>query len=342
MKSFAVVLVAAALAATAWFVWHMRAGEDAAESEAATEVAVHVAPIRRSTVRAYVTAYGMVEPEPASSDGPAASASVAPSVAGVIVAVNCVEGQRVGAGDVLFQLDSRSADVAADFAEKTVERERRLIQIEGTSEKVLQNAEQQLDAARVAQALLRVQSPLAGTVTRVNVKAGEAVDLSTVLAEVVDLDRLVVSARVPSAELALLEAGQSALVMFEDAAPPLTGTVSFVSPQVDAQTGTAEVRVRLPAGSNVRPGQFGTVRIVSAEHADILAVPIDSVVKNEEGDSVISIVEGNTARQMRVATGLRDSGLIEVEADGLRPGMTVVTEGAYALPAETAVRILED
>ncbi len=187
MKKFGGVLALVVLAGVIWFVWLKPGGDEATESEPATEVAVHLGKITRATLRAYVTAYGVVEPEPAAGDGPAASASVAPSVPGVVVEVKGVEGQHVAKGDVLFQLDSRAADVAADFAGKTVDREKQLLKIEGTSEKSVQDAEQQLDAARVQQALLRVQSPLAGTITRVNVKPGEAVDLTTVMATVVDL-----------------------------------------------------------------------------------------------------------------------------------------------------------
>lgn len=341
MKSLAVALVLVVLLGVAWIVWHTPAGDEVAEPEPTTEVAVRVGKITRTTLRVYVTAYGVVAPAPAGAN-PAASTAVAPSVAGVVVAVNCVEGQPVGKGELLFQLDSRAADVAVDFAEKAVERERRLLQIEGTSEKVLQAAEQQLDAARVQQALLRVESPLAGTVTRVNVKAGEAVDLTTVMAQIVDLDRLVVSAQVPSAELTALEVGRPVEVVLSAAASTLSGTLSFVSPQVDARTGTAEVRVALPSGSRLRPGQFATIRIVSTEHADTLAVPIESVAKDEDGASVVSIVEGDTAIRKQVSTGLRDGGLIEVAADGLQADQTVVTEGAYALPAETKIRVIAD
>ena len=100
--------------------------------------------------------------------------------------------------------------------------------------------------------------------------------------------------------------------------------------------------MKLPSASNLRPGQFVTVRIVSEEHADRLAVPVESVVKNEEGVSVIAVVDGDTAMQRPVTTGLRDRGLVEIEAAGLQPGMTVVTEGAYGLPAETKVRVIEN
>jgi membrane fusion protein, multidrug efflux system len=341
MRKFAVVLAIAVLAGLIWFVWLAPIEDEGTEAEPATDVAVHVGKVTRTTLRAYVTAYGVVEPEPA-GEKPAASASVAPSVSGVVVAVNCVEGQHVAKGEVLFRLDSRAADVAVDFAEKTVDREERLMQIEGTSAKALQNAQQELDAARVQQSLLRVQSPLTGTVMRVGVKPGEAVDLTTVMAELVDLDRLVVSGNVPSAELAALRVGQTVEVLADASASPVTGSLVFISPQVDRRTGTAEVRASLPSGSSLRPGQFVSFRIISAEHADSLAVPVESVVKDADGATVIAIVAAGTATQTPVKTGLRDGGLIEVEADGLQADMTVVTEGAYGLPRETKVQVLGD
>jgi len=329
----------AAVAGLAWLVWFKPAKPEEAEQKPDTEVPVRVGKIARATLRGYVIAYGAVEAEPA-GERPAASARVGPSVPGVVAEVKCVEGQRVDKGAVLFQLDSRAADVAVTFAEKTLERQKKLVQVDGTSQKALQEAEQQLAAARAQQALLRVQSPLAGTLLRLNVKPGEAVDLTSVLAEVIDLDRLVVSANVPSSELAALKAGQPAEVLADQPAPPLKGAVAYISSGLDAKTGTALVRASIPPNSGLRPGQFVTLRIVSAEHKDRLAVPVASVVKDAAGATVIALVQDDKAVQKPVKAGLRDGNLVEVEADGLQADMTVVTEGAYGLPKETKIRVL--
>jgi RND family efflux transporter MFP subunit len=338
-----------------WLVWFKPVTHEAEEAKPPTKVPVHVAKITRATLRAQVTAYGVVEPEP-SGERPAASARVAPSVPGIVARVSCAEGQRVDKGAGLFQLDSRAADVAADkalkaaeFAAKNVERQKKLMQVEGTSQKLLLEAEQaqtaarsELAAAQTQQALLRVQAPLAGVVTRVNIKPGEAVDLTTVLAEIIDLDRLVVTANVPGAELAMLKTGQAAEVRADAATVPVSGLLTFISSQVDARTGTAIVRTSVPANSGLRPGQFVTIRIVSEEHKDRLAVPVDSVVKDGEGGTVIALVQGDKATQKAVKAGLREGGLVEVEAEGLQEGLTVVTAGAYGLPKETKVRVLEE
>jgi RND family efflux transporter MFP subunit len=268
--------------------------------------------------------------------------------------VACTEGQRVEKGQLLFQLDPRAADVAAekarvaaDYARTTLERQRKLIDVEGTSrrqllasEQALAAAESDLRAAETRQALLRVEAPLSGTVARIAVKPGDGVDLTTTLAEIVDLDRLVVSAGVPSAELGPLQVGQPAEVRTEAGATPLSGTVVSIRPEVDPSTGTALVRVAVPSRSGLRPGQLVTVRIASEERADRLTVPEESVVKDAEGHWVVALVTDGVARQTPVRTGLRDAGRVEVEGDGLREGLTVVTEGAYALPAETKVRVI--
>jgi RND family efflux transporter MFP subunit len=234
-------------------------------------------------------------------------------------------------GALLFQLDSRAADIAVNYAEKTLERQKKLGLGEGTSQKAMQDAEQQVAAARAQQALLKVVSPLAGVVTRINVRPGEAADLTTVLAEVIDLDRLVVSASVPSAELSAVKVGQPAEVFASEGTNSILGKVAFIGSQVDAKSGSALVRVELPANSGLRPGQFLKVRIVSDEHKDCLAVPIASVAKDAGGAVKIALVADGKATLKPVKTGLRDGDWVEVQADDLKPDMEIVTEGAYGL-----------
>lgn len=345
-----VLAVLGGLAGLGW--WSGREGGSGA-AEVETEVAVHVGKVTRQTLRAWVTAYGVVEPEPPGGR-PTAGARVSPVTPGVVTAVLCTEGEAVEKGQILFQLDPRAADVSAEkarhaleYARTTLERQRKLMVVEGTSRRQLLEAEQtftaaeaDLRAAETQQALLRVLAPTAGTVARVAVKPGDGVDLTTILAEIVNLDRLVVSAGVPSAELGPLRVGQPAEVEGEGGAAPLAGSVASIRPEVDERTGTALVRVSVPARSGLRPGQLVTVRIVSEERKDRLTVPVESVVQDAEGRTVIALVADGKAAQRRVKVGLRDAGRVEVEGEGLEEGLTVVTEGAYGLPPETKVRVL--
>jgi membrane fusion protein (multidrug efflux system) len=348
--------VAAGLAAVAVIVTVLlvliRRGTSSGDEAIVTDVAVHVGTVRRATLHRYVTAYGYVEPEPAGGGRPPAGALLSPIAGGVLAEINCVEGQRVTAGTVLFRLDSRMAEVTVqkarqdlDFAEKAFKRQQELLPSSGTSERAYQEAQQQLDAARsalsaaeTALAYLRITAPLTGTVVRLSATVGQFVDPSTVLAEIVDLARLVVTANVPSREAAGLAAGLPVFLGADSTAP--RGRVRIVGKDIDPNTGTYRVQASIPPGSGFTPGQFTDIRIVAEERPDVLAVPEVSLVTRAGEGSWIMVVEGDSAVRRPVTVGLRDAGLVEVAGEGLAEGTTIVTDDAYSLPEVTKIRIV--
>ena len=290
-------------------------------------VSVQTNALQLATLHRYVQAYGTVEPAPATTNAPAAGVALAAPVAGVITKVALVEGQHVEKGDLVVELNSGTLTV--ENAEQEVARQRQLYAQQNTSQRNLQSAEAQL-------ALLRVLAPMSGTVVHVNVKPGQSVDLPTVVAEVMDLNRLVVSAQIPAAEAGELKAGNPVEVLTE---PPVTAELAFLSPTVDTNNNTVLARVLLPPGGLLRPGQFVALRIVTAVHVDCLAAPGESVVTDESGQSAIALVKGGQATQTAVRTGVRENGWIEVAAPGLKAGDVVVSVGAYGLPATTKIRV---
>ncbi len=321
--------------------------------EVAADMSVHVGSITRATLHRLITAYGSVEPEPAGRGRPPADAEVASPVTGVVARVECVEGQRLAKGDVLFRLDSRVAEVAYDkakkavaFAEANFERQKALLPAEGTSKKNYQEAEQQLNEARselaaaeTELALLKIEAPLAGTVVKVNVEPGEAVELNTVLATIIDLDRLVAAVAVPSREAAVLRVGQKA--KFE-AGRQAVGTVVYIGSKIDNRSDTLPVRISIPPGAGFRPGQFVSLGIISEEHSACLAVPEAAVTADtvESETGTIVLVSSGRAVRKPVKLGLRENGLVEVLADGLQEGQRIVTQDAYAVPDGTKIHIV--
>jgi membrane fusion protein (multidrug efflux system) len=257
----------------------------------------------------------------------------------------------------VVQLDDRTTRAAVDKArevlkraELTLARERALLDQRNTSEKQVELAQEEeasaradLAAAEAQMAVVDLASPLAGVVTRIQVQPGQAVDASAVVAEIVDLRRLVVSVAVPASEAALLKAARPVEIRLDDhtGEPAAKGEVTFVSPSVDPKTGTTLVRVALPADSTLWPGQWVHARILREEHADRLAVPSASVYTDHDGRSTLSVIEGDTAIRREVTVGLREGDLVEVSGAGLNAGARVVTVGSYGLPEKTKVRVLD-
>lgn len=304
------------------------AGASDEDENAATVVSVQTGALQLATLHRYVEGFGTMEPAPATADQPAASAQLAAPSVGVVSKVFVYEGQHVEKGDELVELDSSA--MTAAYAEQEVARQKKLYAQQNTSLRNLQNAEAQL-------ALLRVVAPLSGTVTRVNVKPGAAVDTSTVVAELMDLNRLAVRADIPVSAAGELKTGEELRTLTQ---PPVTARLTFISPAVDAGSGTVFVWAALPAGCGLRPGQFVPLEIVTAVHTNCLAAPEESVVTDESGHSVISLVQGDEAVQTPVQTGFRENGWVEIEGAGLKAGDTVVTVGAYGLPQKTKIQLV--
>ncbi len=316
-----------------------------------TIVTVSFAKVVRATLQAYVTGYGTVE------TSPTGGARLAASVSGRVVAVPALEGASVNAGATLVQLDTRAADAAVIRAqtavattEKSLARQTQLQAADGTSARALLDAEDRLAAARAdlataqfQQSQLAIRAPVAGTVTRLNVKPGEWLEAGKEIGELVNFDRLVLNAQIASSEASVVRNGQSAGLLTRlggDEKSIATGNVEFVAPRVTSGTDSVLVRITLPPGAPVRAGQFFGVRLVTEERSQRLAVPRESVYTDGDGQSTLSIVTGEVARQITVQTGLRDGDLVEVSGPGLAEGTTVVTLGSYALPKETRIRVL--
>ena len=303
-------------------------GQGDSEEAVPTLVAVQTGKLKRATLHQYITAYGTVEPAPATRDEPAAGAALAAPVAGVVAKVNVIEGQRVEKGDILVEFNS-GASTAAN-AQQEEARQEKLYSEANTSLRSLQDAQAQL-------ASLRVTAPLSGTVTRLNARLGAAVDVNTVILELVDLSRLSIKTEIPVPEAGALKSGEEVQVLTE---PAVTTTLSFVSPAVDPSNSTVLARAPLPANGGLRPGQSVRLRIVTAVREQCLAAPEAGVVTDAGGRSVIALVKGDEAMQMPVRAGLREEGWVEVEGEGIQEGDSVVTVGAYGLPEKTKIRLV--
>lgn len=125
----------------------------------------------------------------------------------------------------------------------------------------------ELQAAEAERAQRRLVAPVAGVVTKIGIDLGEWARPGDAAVELVDASLLHLRVNVPAAAARRLKEGQPLAVAFEPALglEPAAGTVSFVSPAVDAASGLVELRVRFanPQG-RIAPGLKASVRLEAA------------------------------------------------------------------------------
>jgi len=188
-------------------------------------------------------------------------------------------------------------------------------------------------AARAAQQLMRegvLKAPFAGTIVDVPVEVGEmATGSGQTLIRMLDLTTLEVSVRVHEDHLAQITAGDEAIIHLASVARQVEGRVARVGYEIDEDTRTGEVIVRIPnAARELRAGMFCEVEVQPHNSRRGLVVPTGAVFGGAEQRFVLVVEEGKAARRAVTVRSL-DSEYWEV-LEGLRAGDEVVAGGMGA------------
>lgn len=182
-----------------------------------------------------------------------------------------------------------------------------------------------------------VPAPLDGVVTQRNANVGANVDQSTQLFTIVDLSTVWVVAEVFEKDFNRVRVGSQATITtraYPDLA--LRGRVSYIDPQLNAETRTAKVRIEVPNARNeLRLGMYADALFQTADGASTPAIP-RTAVQNVGDRTVVYLASPNepgkfVEREVRLGAVAGD--LVAV-LTGVRSGDLVVTEGAFFLRAE--------
>ncbi len=115
---------------------------------------------------------------------------------------------------------------------------------------------------------------------------------------------------------------------------PHTGEVDYIDNEVDATTGTIELRVVLPNEKlQIFPGLFVRVKMTGKEIPDAVQVPEVAIGTDLGGKYVLVVGENNIVEQKYVTPGAsQEEGLIHIR-DGLEGTETIIVNGlVFARP----------
>jgi multidrug efflux pump subunit AcrA (membrane-fusion protein) len=195
-----------------------------------------------------------------------------------------------------------------------------------------------------------IRSPIDGVLDSLTCRPGQTIAIGSPIGEVVDSRQVFASIWLAPRAASSVRVGQLARVRPADAfATPgdssgasegeMTGKVAFVGRVADPQTGNLPIRVLLDnPGGQLTIGQSIRLSIVVEEHKAVLQVPTAAILDLGEGP-ILSVVRDGKSVVLHPGLGDSQGGWTEVSGTDLKPGESVIVEGGYNLPENTAVKL---
>lgn len=175
-------------------------------------------------------------------------------------------------------------------------------------------------------------APRAGTVFNVNITEGELAEPGRILLQIVDEKTVWVDAKLPPELAHTLKIGDKARIQIEGNA--IEGHVIQVHHQLDETTRTRSIRIQVPNTHDLlHPGQFVNCQIQAGRTPPVLAVPVEAVIRTNNGDSAVYIEKKQGQFQqveIKVLETIDNHAVIE----GISSGTPVVTKGSFFIHAE--------
>lgn len=181
-----------------------------------------------------------------------------------------------------------------------------------------------------------IEAPFPGVVAERLSQTGERVAVGTRVVRLVNPQDLEVVARAPLDYYRYVRPGDELAVTRGDETliAPLRSVVSVGSEQSHVFELRLDIEDPLPVGQTVR------VTIPTADVREVLAVPRDALVLRGDGIAVFIVDADNTARRIRVTTGIGQGEWIEVSGP-IQEGDRVIVRGNERLRPGQTVTIRE-
>ena len=161
------------------------------------------------------------------------------------------------------------------------------------------------------------------------------------LFEIVNIDTVKATVDVIESQLNQLSLNQLASVKIDGIAAPLTGTVAFISPTLQAARRTATVEFHIDNADGIlKPGMFANVTVPIEVHADAILIPRAALIEDAAAkQQEVFVVENGVSQRRRVQIGLLREGQVEV-LSGIAEGTAVVIAGQHSLKSGESVAVV--
>ncbi|MCW3093216.1 MAG: efflux transporter periplasmic adaptor subunit [Ferruginibacter sp.] len=268
-----------------------------------------------------------------------------PEVSGRLIYLNLTEGKLIQKGTIVARVNDADlraqvskSSVQLDLAQKTVNRLKQLLDINGVNQADYDAAVNQVNSLRAdivyTQALIDktvVRAPFTGVVGLRQVSPGAFVTPSTIIATLQQTTDVKIDFTLPEMYGSAIKTGS--LVDVEvDAVTQARGRALIVATEPGANTDTRNLRVRaLLKGASANPGAFVKVYIDAGKTRSSIKIPTNCIIPDDKNNQVV-LVKNGKANFVNVQTGIREANTVEV-IKGINVGDSIVVTGVlFARP----------
>jgi membrane fusion protein (multidrug efflux system) len=287
--------------------------------------------------------------------------TVSADLPGIVDKIVFTSGQRVAAGDVLVELDTRqeqaqlaAAEAQRDLSHANLDRMRSLneqrIVAQSEYDQSEANYKQAEATAREIRATIgrkTIRAPFAGVLGIRQVNLGQYLAGGAEIVQLQSLDPVYVNFAVPQQQLGRIRPGTEVGVTPENDGPEIHGKVTAIDSVVDEATRNVQVQATFEnPRARLRAGMFVDVRVVLGVGSDVVALPASAVNYAPYGDSifVVSDMKSQQGKRYRgvlqrfVKLGATRGDQVAV-LSGVQAGEEVVTSGVFKLRPGAAVQV---
>ena len=165
-----------------------------------------------------------------------------------------------------------------------------------------------------------IKAPLGGIITAVNFKPGEQAPANSAVLTMIGDSQLLVEVDIPESDINKIQVGDATTVSLDAFGQDtiFNGTVLFIEPAERLLQDVVYYRVKVTLQDDsemIKPGMTANVTVMTAERADVLAIPVRAISYTATGDKIVKTLVSGTVSEKNISTGIRgDDGMVEILA----------------------------
>ncbi len=283
---------------------------------------------------------------------PFETTEIRPEISGRIVELDIPEGHVVQKGTLLaklfdgdLQAQLKKLEVQLSIAEKTVERQKALLEISGISQQEydlsqlqINNLNADIELVKVDIGKTRIVAPYTGTIGLKNISLGAYVTPANILTSISQVNNLKLEFTVPEKYSEMMTKGRQ--VEFTVTGTDKTFKAAIMATESIIEANTRSLKVRAVVSGNPKElvaGGFANVALEFGKLDQPIVVPTQAVIPQARDKKVILFRDGKPEFKV-ITTGVRDSSYVQV-IDGLNVGDTIIITALLAIRPESKVSL---